>query len=248
MAERQIGSGIVSPGVFTQEFDQSFLAGGVAQIGAAIVGPTVKGPALIPTQITSFGDFQAIFGSYTDDSYVPFVVQDYLRNGNVITVTRLLYEDGYKLTNGALAITAESASTKIVTHVLHPTRPVTSDGATSLFGPSLLSADTLGKFALTVSGAYVAGADANAIGFNGSFAQTANISASISSLDNNYISTLFGKSALSNNYPVYVQYDNPTAYTSFANTALVTMSLNIISNYEFIIFNIICLFKTRDIK
>ena len=46
MAER-----IVSPGVFTNEVDQSFLAPGVAQIGAAVVGPTVKGPALIPTQI-----------------------------------------------------------------------------------------------------------------------------------------------------------------------------------------------------
>ena len=171
MAER-----IVSPGVFTNEIDQSFLAGGIAQIGAAIVGPTVKGPALVPTQITSYSDFIRIFGDHTPNSYVPFVVEDYLRaGGNVITVTRLLYEDGYKLTNGALAITAESASTKIVTHILHPTRPVTSDGATSLFGPSLLSADTLGKFALTVSGAYAAGADANAIGFNGSFTQTANI-------------------------------------------------------------------------
>ena len=89
MAER-----IVSPGVFTNEVDQSFLAGGVAQIGAAVIGPTVKGPALIPTQITSFGDFEKTFGSFTDDSYVPFVVNDYLRNGNVITVTRLLYEDG----------------------------------------------------------------------------------------------------------------------------------------------------------
>ncbi len=37
MAER-----LVSPGVFTNEVDQSFLAGGVAQIGAAIIGPTVK--------------------------------------------------------------------------------------------------------------------------------------------------------------------------------------------------------------
>ena len=86
MAER-----IVSAGVFTNEVDQSFLAGGIAQIGAAIVGPTVKGPALIPTQITSYGDFTAIFGSYTMDSYVPFVVQDYLKNGNVITVTRLYF-------------------------------------------------------------------------------------------------------------------------------------------------------------
>ena len=50
MAER-----IISPGVFTKEVDQSFLAGGIAQIGAAVIGPTVKGPALIPTQVTSFG-------------------------------------------------------------------------------------------------------------------------------------------------------------------------------------------------
>ena len=42
MAER-----IISPGVFTKEVDQSFLAGGIAQIGAAVIGPTVKGPALL---------------------------------------------------------------------------------------------------------------------------------------------------------------------------------------------------------
>ena len=105
MAER-----IVSPGVFTNEVDQSFLAGGVAEIGAAIIGNTVKGPALIPTQIRSYSDFVAMFGSYTDDSYVPHVVQDYLRNGNVITVTRLLYEDGYSLSQGSLAIIGSSGS------------------------------------------------------------------------------------------------------------------------------------------
>ena len=135
MAER-----IVSPGVFTNEVDQSFLAGGVAQIGAAIVGPTVKGPALIPTQITSFSQFQEIFGPVTDESYVPYVVQDYLsaaKGGKTITVTRLLYEDGYKLTNGALAIIAKSGSgasaVQIVTHVLHPTYPVTYNASTNLF-------------------------------------------------------------------------------------------------------------------
>ena len=105
MAER-----IVSPGVFTNEVDQSFLAGGVAEIGAAIIGTTVKGPALIPTKIRSYGDFEATFGSYSDESYVPNVVQDYLKNGNVITVTRLLYEDGYSLANGAIAIIASSGS------------------------------------------------------------------------------------------------------------------------------------------
>ena len=233
MAERQIGSGIVSPGVFTQEFDQSFLAGGVAQIGAAIVGPTVKGPALIPTQITSFGEFQAIFGSYTDDSYVPFVVQDYLRNGNVITVTRLLYEDGYKLTNGALAIIAQSGSTKIVTHVLHPTQPVTTTGATALFEDSVLLDAGNGAFALKISGSYVAAAS-TPIGFSGAFlvAEGGAISSSIVTTANKYLSKVFGTSPKSNDYPVYVQYENTTAYSSFANLAQVTMSLERASNYE----------------
>ena len=136
MAER-----IVSAGVFTNEVDQSFLAGGIAQIGAAIVGPTVKGPALIPTQITSYGDFTAIFGSYTDDSYVPFVVQDYLKNGNVITVTRLLYEDGYTLANGALAIIAKSGSSALATTAslsLNLTSAVTAAYTASFSGVSVI--------------------------------------------------------------------------------------------------------------
>jgi len=233
MAERQIGSGIVSPGVFTQEFDQSFLAGGVAQIGAAIVGSTVKGPALIPTQVTSFGEFQAIFGSYTDDSYVPFVVQDYLRNGNVITVTRLLYEDGYKLTNGSLAVIAQSGSTKIVTHVLHPTQPVTTTGATALFEDSVLLDAGNGAFALKISGSFVAAAS-TPIGFTGAFlvAEGGAISSSIVPTANKYLSKVFGTSPKSNDYPVYVQYENTTAYSSFANLAQVTMSLERASNYE----------------
>jgi hypothetical protein len=230
MAER-----IISPGVFTNEVDQSFLAGGIAQIGAAVVGPTVKGPALIPTQITSFGQFTEIFGSYTDDSYVPYVVQDYLRNGNVITVTRLLYEDGYKLTNGALAIIAKSGSTQVVTHVLHPTLPVTTNGATNVFQSSVLANGTSGSFALTISGSYVAGAD-NAIGFSGAFlvGQNAAISCSIVESQNNYVGKVFGYSPKSVDYPVYVQYTNPNAASTFANLANVTVELGIISNYEFL--------------
>ena len=38
---------VVSPGVFTNEIDQSFLPAAIGEIGAAIIGPTVKGPALV---------------------------------------------------------------------------------------------------------------------------------------------------------------------------------------------------------
>lgn len=237
MAER-----IVSPGVFTNEVDQSFLPGAVAQIGAAIVGPTVKGPALIPTKISSYSDYVATFGSYSDDTYVPFVVRDYLRNGNSITVTRLLYEDGYKLTNGGLAIIAKSGSgasaVQVVTHVLHPTQAVTTTGATALFEDSVLTDAGSGSFAIKLSGSYAqaAGTDADAIGFSGAFltAEGTAISGSIVSTSNKYINKVFGSSPKSNDYPVYVQYENKTASSLFANLGQVTLELFEFTNYEFL--------------
>ena len=234
MAER-----IISPGVFTNEVDQSFLAGGVAQLGAAIVGPTVKGPALIPTKVTSYGEFTQIFGSYTDDSYVPYVVQDYLRNGNVITVTRLLYEDGYKLTNGAMAIVATSGSVSRVTHVLHPTQavnPLSGDYTNSLFEDSVLLDAGSGSFAIKISGSYSAPQN-DAIGFDGSFlvAEGVAISGSIVPSSNKYVNKVFGASPKSVDYPVYVQYEDKTAYSSsFANLGNVTLSLVKYSSYEFL--------------
>ena len=52
MAER-----IVSPGVFTREKDLSFLPQAIGEIGAAIIGPTVKGPAFVPTVLRNFNEF-----------------------------------------------------------------------------------------------------------------------------------------------------------------------------------------------
>ena len=54
---------IISPGVFTNEIDQSFLPAAVGDIGAALIGPTVKGPPLIPTRVNSYSEFEQIFGS-----------------------------------------------------------------------------------------------------------------------------------------------------------------------------------------
>ena len=60
---------IISPGVFTRENDLSFLPAGVGAIGAAIVGPTVKGPAFVPTVVNSFADFQTRFGDLDPETY-----------------------------------------------------------------------------------------------------------------------------------------------------------------------------------
>ena len=44
---------IVSPGVFTNEIDQSFIPAALGEIGAVVVGPTVKGPILETTVVRS---------------------------------------------------------------------------------------------------------------------------------------------------------------------------------------------------
>ena len=53
---------IISPGVFSSEIDQTFLPSAIADIGAVIVGPTVKGPAMVPTVVTSYSEYVALFG------------------------------------------------------------------------------------------------------------------------------------------------------------------------------------------
>jgi hypothetical protein len=232
MAER-----IVSPGVFTNEVDQSFLPAAVGQIGAAIVGPTVKGPALVPTKVSSFSEFQQIFGSYTDDSYVPFAAAEYLRNGNVLTVTRLLYEDGYSLRNGVLAVIASSGSgagqVKVVTHVLHPTQPVNYvDSTTNVFESSLINNYQSGSFEIKVSGSFTTTA---VPGYTTYLAGNgASVSASINPNSNSYITKIFGKSPKSVDYPVYVQYENSSATSLFNNLGHVSVELAIIYDYAFV--------------
>ena len=70
---------IISPGVFTRENDLSFLPVGVGAIGAAIVGPTVKGPAFVPTVVNSFQDYENKFGPLSSDTFVPQTVREYLK-------------------------------------------------------------------------------------------------------------------------------------------------------------------------
>ena len=51
-----------SPGVTLNEIDNTFLTAQPVQAGAAIVGPTVKGPIERPTLVTTYSDYVSIFG------------------------------------------------------------------------------------------------------------------------------------------------------------------------------------------
>jgi len=86
---------IVSPGVFTRERDLSFLPAAIGEIGAAIIGPTVKGPAFEPTIIESFKEFEQVFGPKSKETYVPYTVEGYLKSAGKVTIVRVLGLQGY---------------------------------------------------------------------------------------------------------------------------------------------------------
>ena len=54
---------LISPGVLSRENDQSFITQQPVNVGAAIIGPTVKGPVEVPTIVTSYSDYQNKFGT-----------------------------------------------------------------------------------------------------------------------------------------------------------------------------------------
>jgi len=54
---------LLSPGVFLQENDLSQITAGPVAAGAALIGPTVIGLVNIPTLVTSYSQYKAIFGA-----------------------------------------------------------------------------------------------------------------------------------------------------------------------------------------
>jgi hypothetical protein len=54
---------LLSPGVLTRENDQSQVSSGPITVGAALVGPTVKGPVQVPSLVTSYSDYKNKFGA-----------------------------------------------------------------------------------------------------------------------------------------------------------------------------------------
>jgi len=150
MAER-----IVSPGVFTQERDQTFLAQGVAEIGAAFVGPTTKGPAFVATPVQGLDGFVTSFGEPDGTSYMGYTVKNYLQEAGSATIVRVLGLAGYT-TNVATIFASGSAGNKVFA-VLHPTvsgsslSSVVVGGTTSSFSVVVSSSANIHYSASVVS-------------------------------------------------------------------------------------------------
>ena len=120
---------IVSPGVFTRENDLSFLPTGISQIGAAVVGPTEKGPAFLPTLITTQAEYESIFGT-PSDYYTGYAVQNYLRDAGAVTVVRVGGIGGYVATGSAAIVVTDSEDNKKIVAVLQNTDRTVTSGIT----------------------------------------------------------------------------------------------------------------------
>ena len=88
---------IISPGVFARENDISFINPAPVEAGAAIIGPTVKGPVEQPTIVTSYNEYVRKFGEVftsgsTKQEFLTSVgVKNYFQQGGgSVLVTRVV--------------------------------------------------------------------------------------------------------------------------------------------------------------
>jgi len=200
---------IVSPGVFTKENDLSFLQQGVADIGAAFIGPFKEGP-LVPTIVNSQAEFETLFGTVDDTYYTPLAVQSYLREAGTATICRVAGIGGYTET-APLLLTVSSGSISASVGIIYGTASGSNAG---FAGTTLTATAGNGDFSITSS--------------------FGTLSASLDSTDTNDIEAVFGLSAFgSKKAYVYGFFQN--AYSnqgsgSINYSAAATASVTVLGN------------------
>ncbi len=165
---------IVSPGVFTREIDQSFLAQGVAAIGGVVVAPFPKGPGFAPTVVTSEADLTSIFGDPDGVLYGPYTAQQYIRQQGQVTICRVGGLTGYDQKQ-ALIISAIPGAYDRYTESGSFTGSLVSSPASSSAGFTITSS----VIATFLSGEY-SGSTQNVGRFSFTFPAGTNFSSSIS--------------------------------------------------------------------
>jgi hypothetical protein len=105
---------ILSPGVFQIESDQSLYTQGPQVVGAAIVGPTVGGRPLVPTYVTTYTQFQSLFGdvfksgSYYFEYFTSIAAKEYFQNGGqTLLVTKIISGSATSATYAQANVTSQ---------------------------------------------------------------------------------------------------------------------------------------------
>jgi len=166
----------LSPGVYTRENDLSYLPQKLTAVGAAFVGPTVRGPAMVPIQISTYSEYLRWFGDLfasgsgqTKLEYkylTTYAVQEYLRYGEVATVIRILAGSygpaySYVVASGSYYAVPSSSASYAATDMCFKLSAL-SDGDISNSGTAAASISGSGVAAdITTGGLLVSGSSYN---------------------------------------------------------------------------------------
>lgn len=93
------------PGVYIEEVPSGVRTiGGVATSITAFIGRALRGPVDEPTTITSFGDFERVFGGLWGESTLGHAVRAYFQNGGAQAIVVRLFHAGTGESTGKLVI------------------------------------------------------------------------------------------------------------------------------------------------
>jgi hypothetical protein len=151
---------IISPGVFLNENDLTLIEQGPITVGAALIGPTVKGRVNFPTVVTSYSDFTGKFGSLfitgssTEEYMTSLAAYNYFQQGgDTLIVTRVVSGSTSTSPNGGY----DPASASI---------PATGSGITSFVLETLAAGTEQNNWqgaAASLSGGYLPSGSINNI-------------------------------------------------------------------------------------
>ena len=219
---------LVSPGVFTRENDLSFIAQGVGEIGAAIVGPFKQGPAFKPTIITTQSELTDVFGAADGTYYTELTAQNYLREAGVVTICRVAGTTGYtEQSPGLLTITADGS-----VKTISVSGSATGSGYTNGTAPIIFSgftATTQPTASATIVGGAVSAITLTNIGQN--VTVTGTISVSGSALAATAATLSFTATTTAASGAVGILFNTDTQTTSFTDSITLTNSTNTSGNF-----------------
>jgi len=108
---------LISPGVLAREIDRSQVSSQPVAVGAAIIGPTVKGPVELPTVVSSYSDYVNTFGdvlvsgSDTYSYFTSIAAYNYFNNGgDSLLVARVVTGSYTSATSTAISASTQSTS------------------------------------------------------------------------------------------------------------------------------------------